>query len=102
MKPFASPETQGSRVSLPSPDSDPDEAGPREGPTLETVYRAHAQTVARWATDCVVSRLTPDAEPVEAGDTLPDASLAAPPRPTPAARPAKRPFRLHRVRKRDS
>jgi hypothetical protein len=60
------------------------------------------QTVARWATDCVVSRLTPDAEPVEAGDTLPDGSLAAPPRPTPAARPAKRPFRLHRVRKRDS
>src|SRR4051812_9692872 len=44
------------------------------------------QTVARWATGCVVSRLTPAADPVEAGDTLPDGSLAAAPRPTPAAR----------------
>jgi hypothetical protein len=58
------------------------------------------QTVARWAADCVVSRLTPDPGPVEAGGTLPDGSLAAPPRPTPAARPARRPFRLHKVRKR--
>lgn len=53
---------------------------------------------ARWATECVVSRLTPAGDPVEAGPTLPDASGAAVPRPTPAARPTAPPFRLHRVR----
>ncbi|GAA1805267.1 hypothetical protein HC028_03620 [Planosporangium flavigriseum] len=58
------------------------------------------EIVTRWAAGCVVSRLEPVGEPPEAGPTLPDASLAAPPPPTPAARPARRPFRLHRVRKR--
>jgi hypothetical protein len=57
------------------------------------------QTVTRWAAECVVSRLAPAGAPTEAGPTLPDASLAAPPPPTPAARPARRPFRLHRVRR---
>lgn len=56
--------------------------------------------VARWAAECVVSRLAPAGAPTEAGPSLPDGSLAAPPRPTPAARPTARPFRLHRVRRR--
>jgi hypothetical protein len=55
----------------------------------------------RWADpDVVVCRLIPDGDPSEAGPTLPDASLAAEPRDTPAVHPARRPFRLHRVRKR--
>jgi hypothetical protein len=58
------------------------------------------QIVTRWAAECVVSRLAPAGAPTEAGPTLPDASLAAPPPPTPAATTARRPFRLHRVRKR--
>jgi hypothetical protein len=57
------------------------------------------QTVARWADECVLSRLAPAGDPDEAGATLPDASLAAPPRPSPAARLPRRPFRLHRVRR---
>jgi hypothetical protein len=56
------------------------------------------ETVARWAAECVVSRLTPAGEPAEAGPTLPDGSGAAPPPPTEAARRTAKPFRLHRVR----
>jgi hypothetical protein len=56
------------------------------------------ETVARWAAHCRISRLTPVADPVEAGAGLSDASGAAPPRPTPAANPTPKPFRLHRVR----
>ncbi|HET8657999.1 MAG TPA: hypothetical protein VFM55_03270 [Micromonosporaceae bacterium] len=55
--------------------------------------------VARWAAECAISRLTPAGPDVRAGAALPDASGAAPPRPTPAARPTRRPFRLHRVRR---
>ena len=55
---------------------------------------------ARWAESSVVWRLSPVVgDPAEAGGTLPDGSLAAPARPTPATTPAHRPFRLHRVRK---
>lgn len=57
------------------------------------------QVAARWAAECVVSRLTPAGAPVEAGPTLPTSSLAAAPPPTPAARRTPRPFRLHRVRR---
>jgi hypothetical protein len=57
------------------------------------------QTVARWAAECVVSRLAPAGEPTEAGRGMPDGSHAAPPPPTPAARTTRRPFRLHRVRR---
>ncbi|HEX6075218.1 MAG TPA: hypothetical protein VFZ32_08140 [Micromonosporaceae bacterium] len=60
---------------------------------------ASEDTAARWATDCVVTRLEPTADPVEAGATLPRGSLAAPPPPTPATRRPSKPFRLHRVRK---
>jgi hypothetical protein len=56
--------------------------------------------VARWAAECAVHKLTPAGEPVEAGPTLPDASLAEPPRETPARRRTRTPFHLHRVRRR--
>ena len=57
------------------------------------------ETVARWAADCVLSKLVPAGEPTDAGAALPDGSLAEPPRPTPAAAATRRPFRLHRVRR---
>jgi len=61
---------------------------------------AGAEDLARrWAAECVVARLTPIGEPAEAGQTLPDGSLAAPPRESPAVRVTRKPFRLHRVRK---
>ncbi len=53
----------------------------------------------RWAAECALNRLTPGGAPLACGDSLPDGSLAAPPRDTPATRPARRPFRLHRVRR---
>ncbi|HWH00724.1 MAG TPA: hypothetical protein VNV66_15735 [Pilimelia sp.] len=55
--------------------------------------------VARWAAECVIHRLAPAGPPVAAGATLPDGSAAEPPRGSPAARPARRPVRLHRVRR---
>lgn len=59
-----------------------------------------AELVARWAAQCVVYALRPVDAPVRAGADLPAGSLAEEPRPTPATRPARRPFRLHRVRRR--
>jgi hypothetical protein len=58
------------------------------------------EVVTRWAqTGCVVARLTPaETAPVAAPD-LPDDSGAAPTRETPAKVAVRRPFRLHRVRK---
>lgn len=58
------------------------------------------ELVERWADQCVLSRLVPAGAPLAAGETLPADSLAAPPRPTPAARQTRKPFRLHRVRQR--
>lgn len=58
-----------------------------------------AELVERWARECVLTRLAPAGVPLAAGDTLPTDSLAAPPRPTPAARQTRKPFRLHRVRR---
>jgi hypothetical protein len=52
------------------------------------------ETGRRWAEQAVVSRLTPASEPLPP----PDGALAAPPRPSPATRRPRRPFRLHRVR----
>ncbi|HEY8452669.1 MAG: hypothetical protein FWJ70_06625 [Micromonosporaceae bacterium] len=58
-----------------------------------------AETLAgRWAAECAVLRLEPAGDPLEAGDTLPDGSLAEPPRETPARRRTRTPFHLHRVR----
>ncbi|TQS46647.1 hypothetical protein [Cryptosporangium phraense] len=51
---------------------------------------------ARWAVDARISRLTPAGEPVEAGDTLPDGSGAAAPRPTTAVTPTPVPRTLGR------
>ena len=58
------------------------------------------ETIARWAAGGTIARLVPAGEPVEEGPSLSDASEAAPPRPTPAAAVTRRPFRLHRVRRR--
>ncbi|MBM2622275.1 hypothetical protein JIG36_42910 [Actinoplanes sp. LDG1-06] len=58
--------------------------------------------MARWVTDgCVVVRLTPVAEqaPVERPN-LPSESGAAEPRETPARVETRRPFRLHKVKRR--
>jgi hypothetical protein len=55
------------------------------------------QMAQRWARECVVSRLVPADDGTE---DLPEGSLAAPPAPTPAVRPTRKPFRLHRVRQR--
>nr|WP_230417021.1 hypothetical protein [Micromonospora tarapacensis] len=61
---------------------------------------ATADLVARWAADgCVLARLAPAGQPAH-GTELPAASLAEPPRPSPAVRVTRRPFRLHRVRRR--
>lgn len=60
---------------------------------------AAAELVTRWAAECAIHQLTPAGEPVEAGPTLPDGSLAEPPRDTPARRTPRTPFRLHRVRR---
>ncbi|MEU5549416.1 hypothetical protein ABZ738_06575 [Micromonospora sp. NPDC047793] len=59
-----------------------------------------ADLVARWAADdCALVRLSPGGTPVHGAD-LPADSLAEPPRPTPAVRAVRKPFRLHRVRRR--
>ena len=59
------------------------------------------ELVARWAeSGCAVVRLTPAEEPPIAAPDLPDDSHAAPPRETPARIEVRKPFRLHRVRKR--
>jgi hypothetical protein len=55
------------------------------------------QLAQHWATQCVVTRLVPLDEPP---DARPEGSLAAPPRPSPAVRVTRKPFRLHRVKKR--
>lgn len=59
-----------------------------------------ASVVARWAETCTITKLTPAGDPIEAGSSLPDGSLAEPSRESPARRPTRRPFRLHRVRRR--
>jgi hypothetical protein len=59
-----------------------------------------AELVARWAEQgCAVTRLSPQGSPV-AGADLPTESLAEPPRGAPVVRATRRPFRLHRVRRR--
>jgi hypothetical protein len=56
---------------------------------------------ARWAdSGCAIVRLVPTEEPPVASPGLPGGSQAAPPRETPARIPVRRPFRLHRVKKR--
>ena len=57
------------------------------------------EVVARWASGCALYALRPGDAPAVTGADLPSGSLAEPPRPTSATRPARRPFRLHRVRR---
>ncbi|WP_328462581.1 hypothetical protein OHA21_35635 [Actinoplanes sp. NBC_00393] len=57
--------------------------------------------VARWVENgCALVKLTPAAESAVGTAELPAESAAAPPRETPARIETRRPFRLHRVRKR--
>jgi hypothetical protein len=59
-----------------------------------------ADLVARWAADgCALTRLAPAGAP-DAGPDLPAGSLAEVPRETPAVRATRKPFRLHKVRRR--
>jgi hypothetical protein len=59
------------------------------------------ELVQRWAeTGCAVVRLTPSNSPPVAAPDLPDDSQAASPRDTPARVPVRRPFHLHRPRRR--
>jgi hypothetical protein len=60
----------------------------------EVVPQLTAKRLNAPAGSAVVSRLTPVSEP----QPPPDGALAAPPRPSPATRRPRRPFRLHRVR----
>jgi hypothetical protein len=53
------------------------------------------EVVRRWTEHNVVSRL----DPIGETEPIPDGSLAAAPRPTPATRLPRKPFKLHRVRK---
>lgn len=60
-----------------------------------------AELVERWAAaGCALNRLTPAGAPLAEGDSLPDASGAEVPRESPAVRQTRKPFRLHRVRRR--
>jgi hypothetical protein len=57
--------------------------------------------IERWAMDCTLSCLSPaEAGPVVTRPALPDGSQAEPPRETPAIQVTRKPFRLHKVRKR--
>ncbi|MEV6298057.1 hypothetical protein AB0M02_01475 [Actinoplanes sp. NPDC051861] len=57
--------------------------------------------VTRWVeTGCALVRLTPADDSAIGSPDLPAESAAAPPRDTPARVETRRPFRLHRVRKR--
>ncbi|MEU4687344.1 hypothetical protein [Actinoplanes sp. NPDC023714] len=59
------------------------------------------ELAARWAeTGCAIVRLTPAAGSAVGAPDLPAESAAQPPRETPARVETRRPFRLHRVRKR--
>ncbi|WP_435204050.1 hypothetical protein [Micromonospora sp. bgisy143] len=59
-----------------------------------------ADLVARWAADgCALNRLAPAGTPL-AGTELPSDAQAEPPRETSAVRATRKPFRLHRVRRR--
>jgi hypothetical protein len=59
------------------------------------------EVAARWAgSGCTVVRLTPVEQAPATAPDLPAGSAAAPPRETPARVEVRRPFRLHRVRRR--
>jgi hypothetical protein len=55
-------------------------------------------SASRWAAECVVSRLTPSGEPVEAGETLTSERLGAEPAPSVAATRTTVPYTVGRGR----
>lgn len=55
-----------------------------------------AGAAQRWAAECAVLRLAPTGRLLEAGETLPAGSGAAPPRPTPATTSVPVPFTIGR------
>lgn len=58
-------------------------------------------TIERWGRECAIYRLAPEPEkPPVSGAALPSGSLAATVVESPAARPTRKPFRLHRVKPR--
>ena len=54
--------------------------------------------VARWAAECLLVALSP--QPQGVATDLADMSTARPPRPATVVRETRKPFRLHRVKKR--
>jgi hypothetical protein len=86
-------------VSRVQPDSEAwqEVAGQLAGKRLNAAG-ASEQVVARWAAECVLIGLTPAGPPADRSD----ASGAAQVRPTPAANATRKPFRLHRVRRKAS
>jgi hypothetical protein len=54
--------------------------------------------VARWAAECMLVALIPD--PAAVSTDLAAKSIAQPPRPATVVRETRKPFRLHRVKKR--
>ncbi|PZF96640.1 hypothetical protein C1I93_13610 [Micromonospora endophytica] len=93
--------TWPARVTRVVPDSDEWETlAPLVGAKRLNAPGPTADLVARWAADgCALLRLAPAGAPAH-GAELPDDSLAEPPRPASVVRPTRRPFRLHRVRRR--
>jgi hypothetical protein len=78
------------------------EAAPQLAQKRLNASGSAAEVAARWAeSGATVVRLTPPAEdPPVTAPNLPTTSGAAPPRDTPARVETRRPFRLHRVRRR--
>ncbi len=93
--------TWRARVSRVRPGTDEwDTLAPLVGAKRLNAPGSTADLVARWAADdCALVRLRPAGDVVHGGQ-LPADSLAEPPRPTSAVRAARKPFRLHRVRRR--
>lgn len=56
------------------------------------------ELAARWAQECLLVALIPD--PAGVSTELADKSIAQPPRPATVVRETRKPFRLHRVKKR--
>ncbi|MEV6689938.1 hypothetical protein AB0M35_00475 [Micromonospora sp. NPDC051196] len=89
------------RVSRVAPGTDEwDTLAPLVGAKRLNAPGPTAELVARWAADgCALVRLAPAGDAVHGGQ-LPADSLAEPPRPAPVVRAVRKPFRLHRVRRR--
>ncbi|TCB99970.1 hypothetical protein E0H26_03770 [Micromonospora zingiberis] len=89
------------RVSRVAPGTDEwDTLAPLVGAKRLNAPGPTAELVARWATDgCALVRLAPSGNAVHGAD-LPADSLAEATRPAPVVRAVRKPFRLHRVRRR--